>query len=201
MVTNQRAMNKRDEICYETTLVLLPIFKIRNLTPEILSVGYNTYSNSKKKAVETTEDISQKPLFPKYSYSCLDVSHNEDLAFNISRRSNNECEEFDMRSNDIKIYFKNEKKFSFPISVKKRVKSKPQTKLFLWCEVKRMSQKSREIVIFCPFLIVDETNKLQFREADSLLTTKTISKILEIGKKMRLAKSKTNIEQKMMGYS
>lgn len=199
MTTNQRSTNKRDEVCYETTIVLLPIFKIRNLTPEILAVGYNTYSNSKKKAMETTEDISQKKLFPKYSYNCLDVSHNEDLAFNISLRSNKEGDEFDQRSNDIRIYIKNEKKFSFPISIKKRVKAKTQakSKLFLWCEVKKLSQKSRDIVIFCPYLIVDETNKLEFREADSILTTKTFSRIFEIGKRMRLKRTKTGLDPKM----
>lgn len=167
------------------------------MTPEILAVGYNTYSHSKKKALETTEDISQKKLFPKYSYNCLDVSHNEDLAFNILMRSNKEGDDFDQRSNDIRIYIKNEKKFSFPISIKNRNKSKAQKKLFLWCEVKKMSQKSREIVIFCPYLIVDETNKLEFKEADSFLTTKTFSKILEIGKRMRLTRTKTGLDPKM----
>ena len=149
--------------------------------------------------METTEDISQKKLFPKYSYNCLDVSHNEDLAFNISLRSNKESDDFDKRSNDIKIYIKNEKKFSFPISIKNRNKSKTQKKLFLWCEVKKWSQKSRDIVIFCPYLIVDETNKLEFREADSILTTKTFSRILEIGKRMRFKRTKTGLDSKL-GY-
>ena len=202
METQKRHNKEREEVCYETTLILLPIFKITNLTmsPLVIEYGAFAHASSKKKNPGTHDEdhkYSKKTLFPKSSYGCSDIYYGDDLSFNLSLKvPGNEKPNSDqsMKSRDIRIY-KSEKNFRIPIKLKAKnlnnlteirdIRNYKGKNFYLWAEFKKTSPKSREIIIFCPYLIIDETNKLYFKESSSFLSTKTYSKYFKSASSMK----------------
>ena len=73
------------------------------------------------------------------------------------------------KSKEVKIFKKNERKY------KKCIKLIPNTKfsrtpIYLWVEFLKKSPKNREIVIYCPYLIINET-KLPMKYQENSLTS------------------------------
>lgn len=219
METQKRHNKEREEICYETTLILLPIFKITNLTMSPLVIEYGGFAQTYKKKNrklpdDDTQDhkYSKKTLFPKSSYGCSDIYYGEDLSFNVTLiSSKNEApitEKLSLKSKDIRIY-KSEKNFQIPIKLKgiksNEIKDKENEvkdishyngkNFYLWAEFKKTSPKSREIIIYCPYLIIDETNKLYFKESSSLLSAKTYAKYFKSVTSNQLSNDGINISK------
>jgi vacuolar protein sorting-associated protein 13A/C len=167
---NQKYNDQEDDdtsLCYETYLIFYPVFKITNATVRRLHLYYGISSSSEKQRknlqaarADGGDQLDRSTVFPGDSFLCYKLDFSEDILLQLS------FENFE-KTKEIKIFQRwfmfGEKRSKFDIAFKrKRMKSKY---LYLFAQMTKLSQKTREIVIYCPYLIMNETDKaLVYRE-------------------------------------
>lgn len=107
----------------------------------------------------------QNPLQPEKDFASIDLDYSDEifLLFSFVPKDSNRSE-IEAQTKPIKIF---QKRLGFGEDNKVSVEFKQEgsNNLYMMLQMKKRSAKSRELVLYCPYLIFNETDKLlYFRE-------------------------------------
>jgi len=148
----QNIANK-DDLCYETVLLVNPLISLTNATVKPIRFTFL------KESTPGIPLLSLPPLAPGNFAQITELGFEEDLLVNFHL---DHYETTKSRKVFKKMIRDRYCTIFKPIAAKE---FKTKCKLYLWVEITKKSNQSRNIVIFCPFLIINETyQNLKYQE-------------------------------------
>ncbi|EAR98069.2 PH domain protein, putative (macronuclear) [Tetrahymena thermophila SB210] len=151
------------EFAYETTLIINPIFKFINATVSNVNIIYGMNVPLKpiqSKLNQSKTKIEPKQIVPKDRLECTSCPSSEDLQIVISLNLYRQTKE-------LKIFTKHEQKYKIDLRLENFMKKS----IILYLDVVKLSEKSREIVLFCPYLILNNSGYKEIKIREFGLTT------------------------------
>ncbi|KAL4465070.1 hypothetical protein ABPG72_009448 [Tetrahymena utriculariae] len=151
------------EFAYETTLIINPIFKFINATVSNVNIIYGMNVPLKpiqSKPNQNKSKIDPKQIIPKGNLECTSCPSSEDLQIVISLNLYRQTKE-------LKIFTKQEQKYKIDLRLENFLKKS----IILYLDVVKLSEKSREIVLFCPYLILNNSGHKEIKIREFGLTT------------------------------
>ncbi|CAD8085165.1 unnamed protein product [Paramecium sonneborni] len=161
-IGEQKQSEEDNDVCYETYLICYPIFKFTNATVRDINIHYGVFSSNKQQSEKQLPFLEVKP---DQHFYCEKLDYHDDIEvqFSIENQKrfdgNENLNEDSFRTKPFKIFNRGfglgeENKFQIKF---KQYKGNDQ---YLTVLIKKRSTKSRELVLYCPYLIFNETNKL-----------------------------------------
>ncbi|CAD8180234.1 unnamed protein product [Paramecium pentaurelia] len=161
-VGEQKPSEDDNDVCYETYLICYPIFKFTNATVRDINIHYGVFSSNKQ---QSEKQLPYSPVQPDQHFYCETLDYHDDIEVQFSIENQQKFEEGEAQNDEIirtkpfKIFNRG---FGLGEENKLQIKFKQQkgNNQYLTVLIKKRSTKSRELVLYCPYLIFNETNKL-----------------------------------------
>ncbi|CAK73960.1 unnamed protein product (macronuclear) [Paramecium tetraurelia] len=166
-IGDQKPSEDDNDACYETYLICYPIFKFTNATVRDINIHYGVFSSNKQ---QSEKQLPYLPVSPDQHYYCETLDYHDDIEVQFSIKNQPKIDGGDTQNDDLlrtkpfKIFNRG---FGLGEENKFQIKFKQQkgNDQYLTVLIKKRSTKSRELVLYCPYLIFNETNKLlMYRE-------------------------------------